>query len=634
MTGSLLIWDAEHDVDAHAADLVFLWRSHAEAHGVRSIPRYLEDHADPLRSRYLRFVTDLGAQQVSGRTLVDHLDRGDGFSYWWMGLIHEKSPFKSPRIYDCLRVFALEELLSEYRPEGVLLVSDDRALAIVVQALCATLGVRCRWRRSKSARTTQSVRQRLLDMVPSPLRGVLAMLRFLALRWSLRNRATPPWFGGDRARMFFSYFIHLDAEKCRAGTFTSGHWGPLPALLRDAGLQANWCHHFLFSDAVASPRAADALCTTFNANAESEGVHGFIDSRLSVAIFACAAWDYIRLARARVRLEGAARRMRVAGSSANLWPLFRRDWASTLTGSAAMMNCLWVAQFDALLREVPHQSLGFYLFENQGWEKAMLRAWRRHGHGKMVAVQHATVPYWHLYYASGADPESSVHRCREVRPDQIVVNGSASHGAMIAFGHPPEMLLQVEALRYLDLGSVGAGEARQPTISSGVREDTGTSLLVLGDLSPRTIDRFMRCVEAAVGMLEHRPQVLLKAHPGLPIATLDFPRLEAVPADDRLDVLLPHVDVAIVANSTSASVDAFVFGVPTIIMLDGSSLNLSPLRGHANVWFVDSAHEMATAIEEARQRGRQRAAPMFLPGHDLLRWRDLLAVAPSTGGHS
>ncbi len=58
-----------------------------------------------------------------------------------------------------------------------------------------------------------------------------------------------------------------------------------------------------------------------------------------------------------------------------------------------MSNCLNVTLFDGALAAMPRQRQGLYLFENQAWEKALLRAWRRHGHGEIIGVQHATVPY-------------------------------------------------------------------------------------------------------------------------------------------------------------------------------------------------------------------------------------------------
>ena len=75
-----------------------------------------------------------------------------------------------------------------------------------------------------------------------------------------------------------------------------------------------------------------------------------------------------------------------------------------MRGSAAVINLLWIELFDQALRDAPRQDKGFYLCENQGWERAFIHAWRKHGHGELIAVPHATVRFWDLRYF--ADPRT------------------------------------------------------------------------------------------------------------------------------------------------------------------------------------------------------------------------------------
>ena len=105
------------------------------------MPRYLERHAERIRARYLAFVHELGETPVGGRRLVDHFTIETGFSLWWMNRIPEKSPFKSPRIYDCLRLLALEEILVARKVSSLTLHSADRDLMEAVGQLCSGLSV-------------------------------------------------------------------------------------------------------------------------------------------------------------------------------------------------------------------------------------------------------------------------------------------------------------------------------------------------------------------------------------------------------------------------------------------------------------------------------------------------------------
>ena len=66
---------------------------------------------------------------------------------------------------------------------------------------------------------------------------------------------------------------------------------------------------------------------------------------------------------------------------------------------------------------------------------------------------------------------------------------------------------------------------------------------------------------------------------------------------DPLGEILHHFDIAYCSNTTSAAVDAFVFGLPVVVMLDERELNFSPLRGHSGVRFVSTPGELAEALQ-------------------------------------
>ncbi len=50
-------------------------------------------------------------------------------------------------------------------------------------------------------------------------------------------------------------------------------------------------------------------------------------------------------------------------------------------GGDAISRLLAIELFDAMMRNLPRQSRGLYLCENQGWERALAHARRKHGHG-------------------------------------------------------------------------------------------------------------------------------------------------------------------------------------------------------------------------------------------------------------
>ena len=91
-----------------------------------------------------------------------------------------------------------------------------------------------------------------------------------------------------------------------------------------------------------------------------------------------------------------------------------------------------------------------------------------------------------------------------------------------------------------------------------------------------------------------------KPHPACDVRLAAFPAIRAEETTETLDRLLAGHDLAIAANSTSAAVDAYVAGLPVVIVLDGAALNLSPLRGHDGVRFVSTPGELVAACAAAR----------------------------------
>jgi len=217
-------------------------------------------------------------------------------------------------------------------------------------------------------------------------------------------------------------------------------------------------------------------------------------------------------------------------------------------------------------------------------------------------------------------------------PDRLAVNGEVAWNEFIAAGYPSERLVPVEALRYLGLATI----ARNRTSAS--RPDAAPSLLrilVLGDMIPSSVRHLLELTAAALKGLQRTCRLSFKAHPGYRVTMADYPELALHETLEPLAGILADYDVVVAANSTSASVDAYVAGLPVIIALDGDALNLSPLRGQPSVRFVSSSIELMAALLELgtapAMRPDERGQFFFLDP-ELPRWRQLLALdrSPST----
>ncbi len=602
---------------------VWCWKRYDQNGSLFSVPRYLEDHAESLRCKYLTFIHDLGEALIGDRRLIDHLDIGNGRSFWWLTLLAEKSPFKSSRIYDCLLLLALEEILDERKPRRLELRTNDCALAEAVQALCRQTDINFVRRTTSRRRRRLSVR-RIYKLLPHPLKALIS-LRHVVYRWRLRRVAASRWHEGADSVFLCSYFIHLDPVRCRAGQFHSRQWEVLPDLLHDRGLRTNWIHHFLVSPAVPDTRTGVEWVERFSREADEEGVHTFLESYLSWGVVLRALRTWLKLTFVSIRVRGVQTAFRPKTSAVWLWPLLREDWRASVRGVVCLVGALQTELFEAALKELPHQEIGLYLCENQAWEKGLLWAWRKGGHGVLIGVAHATVPYWHLCYFDDPRTLRSSDPCALPLPDRVAVNGPAALRAYLTAGYPAERVSEVEALRYLGLAGV---EPRRSTRAPALRARLGgppRRVLILGGIDPAAMDRMLGSLETSLRNARIRLLLTLKSHPSNPMRPDDYPGLGLEVTHEPVAEILNRFDIALAHHSTSAALDAHQGGLPVVVFLQGDSFNLSPLRGVRGVTFVGTADEMSSALQASTLENTEPAVDEFFwLDPKLPRWKRLL----------
>ena len=250
----------------------------------------------------------------------------------------------------------------------------------------------------------------------------------------------------------------------------------------------------------------------------------------------------------------------------------------------------------------------------------MIHAWRKHGHGKLTGVAHATLRFWDLRYFD--DPRSVRSRGRGAlpQPDKIAVNGEAAFNAARLASFPAERLVTCEALRYNYLYHISSAPGRNRSITEV------SQVLILGDYLAGSNRRMLEMLDEAVGKQPTGATYTIKPHPNLTVNCSDFPRLNLQVTNDSLALLLPRFDLAYSSNLTSASVDAYCAGLKVIVMLDEQELNFSPLRKCSGVDFVADASALATVLKTAKSSElSMEARDYFYLDPELPRWAALLS---------
>jgi len=590
----------------------------------QSVLAYLEENSVRIRAKYVAFISNLGDLVIKGKSLENHLELSNGHNLWWMTQLVEKSLYKSPQLSDCLKLLALEEMLNVQKPSQILLSGSNKSVNQVIANFCLKSGIKCNFDNIEiSKQKFKNIYHFILAYIPFFLRTLTYFFYYIWERWSLKKVKDEKWFSGDNVIFCFSYFLHLDKSKSNLGEFAAGYWGEFSTFLSSLNIKTNWAHHFFLSSVVPNNEVGINLLDNFNKKAKNREVHKFIDSYLTIKLLIKVLKRYVQLLFKVQNFSSIRHYFYVENSEINLWPLLRQDWKKSIEEYPAIQNLLWIELFESIFSTLPKQKMGFYLQENQGWEFAFINAWRKHGHGKLIAVQTATIRHWDLRYFDNP-VKLSMKNYLKPKPDYFAVNGPSAKNYFISSGYSKKSIIELESLRYLQYDSCKLNDKYSFKKNYPIKSPK-INILILGDYLPRDTELMMNCI-----LLLKDPLLninwTVKFHPGYRPNVNKYITLNMQETNETLYQILPQFDFVISAGSSTAGLDAYMLDIKVIVFLANGTLNLSPLRDTKDVSFVRSSDELkAIIINKKISNPSSNSNTFFYTDKNLPRWRKLFA---------
>ena len=617
LKSDLLVLDTNNQTDNNQYDVIF-WNSYinSEANGTFSLPKLVEEDAESLKAEYLKLIYELGEAKNNGKSIIDYLEIRKGFSYWWMTLLTEKCNFaKSPQIDNIIKLMALEQWLQENKYHKLKIVTSNKALAGAAALLTKKISIDFEWEKSVDSKNSSNLIKRIYHSLPNIIHSTIWLLRYTLLNWPLKGVGVNEWRETTATTTFISYLFNLVPESAKNGRYESLYWTKLTDVLGDNKHPTNWLHIYVKDELLPSVKKARTLIQKFNNGGNCKQTHVTLASFLSLSLTLQALKDWYKV----LKLEKTVCKQ-VELKSDYLWPLFEKDCQDSMSGVAAISNLLYFNLFERAMSELPVQNKGCYLQENQGWEFGFISSWREAGHSKnLIGFPHSTVRYWDLRYFF--DPRSYVSTGDNnlPLPDYVGVSGSIMRNGYIDGGYPQEGLIEVEALRYLHLHNSPVSQIKNNKNSPQER-----TLLVAGEYLKENTNKQLALLMTAFEDINQSVRYIIKPHPACPINMHDLPGLNCEISMQPIDDLLLISDLVYSSLVTSVAVDAYCAGKPVITILDGESLNLSPLRGSSGVQFVSTAKELAIAINRAEVNDLEQRENYFYLDVELPRWKEWL----------
>ncbi|AVQ13973.1 Surface carbohydrate biosynthesis protein, TIGR04326 family [Leptospira santarosai] len=621
---SILIWD---NVGCHVPKFsgdIYLWRDYSENISINqfSVPKYIDRNRFRLRDKYNSLLYELGNVQIKNKRVIDWLVIRPNFSFWWMTSIVESNYGKSTFMTSVIKLLALEEILSHRKVSQIFLNSSDPNLQKVIRKFCKEKGIRFFPFSEKNLKINDEVfnlwRQGY-DSLPYFLKASIAFWRYVNLVWGLRKQNVPKEKIQNSDLIIFDYFFHLQLNSKNPKLFRSNYWTDLVEVLRNAKVKTFWSHIFIPHNLVPNSREGVSILKGLNLN-ETEA-HAFLEGRISFIVLLKTFWDYLRISWIRSFIRDFRFFCRTAILSFDLWPILKGDFLNSLSGSISIQNLFFLNLIEKNLENISGPKKGIYLQENQAWESALIYTWKFKDIGPLIGVPHATVRFWDLRYFSDCRNYASDCNNPKPLPDKVALNGNASLNAYKKGNYPQDRIVEVEALRYLEIAqSITNIKKDKNKATSNIK------VLILTDYVPKVTRLQLRMLTDTLPLLNLKFEFILKPHPACPVYEGEFPSLQLKIFQKPIVNLLKDIDIVYTSNITSAAVDAYCFGVPVVSVLDGTSLNMSPLLGMEYVIFVSTHEELSHALQKDFGFSTNKGGAFFCLDPSLNKWKKLLRI--------
>jgi len=612
----LLVWDVDDQFDGSKHDVIY-WSSYTnfELDGIFSIPKLVEKNAEYLKSKYLKLIYDFGEININGKRIIDHLLIRKNFSYWWMTLLVEKCNIsKSPQIDNIIKLMAFEKWLQENKYKRIELITANDELAMSMSLLAEKLIIDFSYKKIKSKQSVRMLKS-FYHSMPNSVKSPIWLAYYSFSKWPLKGVGLKEWRNTTATTTFISYLFNLVPEATREGRYESMNWTRLTDLLNKSQHSSNWLHIYVKSSLLPSAKKARDFIQQLNNTKNGNQVHVTLTSFLTVPLIFKALRDWYKI----FKLSNLITKQ-IQINCYYLWPLFKKDCQDSMSGIPVMSNILFFNLFEKAMNELPIQKKGCYLKENQGWESGFISAWQSARHKKnLIGFPHATVIYWDLRYFF--DPSSYKRKSRLdlPLPDYVGVNGKIAKNMYLSGGYPKESLIEVESLRYLYLSNFSNHQAKR---ESGVSE--GKMVLVVGDFLKENTNKQLNLLSSTIADIDPSVRFIIKPHPSCPINMEDFPGLRGELSTRPIEELMKMSNVVYSSLKTSAAIDAYCAGLPIISLLDGKTLNVSPLRGSKSVYFVSDSKSLVSAIKTAKATDSDQRKHYFYLDSGLPRWNKWL----------
>ncbi len=607
----LYVWDSIQKAPLEFDNIIYWNGSPSDSDNIISINKLVESDADLLKDKYLELVYNLGESKYNLKKITEVLKINSKLSFWWLTLIAEKCNYSNAsEINNVIKVMSFEKFILSQQYKEVHLISENDNLAEALSIFLRKTGVGFHFEKCKNP--AKKSLKGAYDLLPSSVKGLIWLVRHLVGCYPLKGVGVESWKNSAAENMFVSYLFNIDMYKMRKGIYESHYWNKLPQILQKKGIKTNWLHLYEKSNLIPTARKAKKVILKFNESKDNSQVHTTIHAFISIKIIFKVLVGLYKLRKSLPIVLSVIKK-----ESSFYWPLLKRDIELSLTGPSAASNLLFFYLNEKALSCIKKQKKGYYLQENQGWEFGFISAWKsNNSNSVLVGYPHSTIRYWDLRYFFDKKSYKEQGSFDLPLPDYVGMNGREAKRMYIDGGYPLEMLVDIEALRYMHLLNP----------CEELEKSSDNTILVLGDYLREDTNSTMLLLKDSLQYVDKKYSFIVKSHPACQINVEDYPEIDYIVVNDQIQSLFKHCSIVICSSLTSAVVDAYCSQKYVISIIKPGALNFSPLRDNCEVLFVNTSLDLAEAINGVTDVDIQidKCADFFYIDKDIPKWKKLI----------
>jgi len=260
-----------------------------------------------------------------------------------------------------------------------------------------------------------------------------------------------------------------------------------------------------------------------------------------------------------------------SSKSLNIYKIFESDFAKFFIGSRGVKNILYFQSIKKNLNKNKKYNYGFYIYENQNWEKILNFFWNKYNHKKLYAVPHNEIRFWDLRYF---DLYPSKFYENYLKPKYFIINSKKSLLLHKKFRF--KNVYHAESLRMINFKTKFTRKFRKRK-----------NILVTLDLFNTTSHKLLNILNNSINELNNIGNIYIKDHPASNISKINKFSKKIIFTKKHIKEILPKIDIIIAANTTTSVYYAIYNQIPYATFLDSDLVNFSPLYPKNFKFFYD-----------------------------------------------